>query len=197
MLQIKETVFVKSTMDWRDAPDPVLPEMAFVGRSNVGKSSLINCLIARKNLARVSKQPGKTRSINYFRIDEAFYLVDLPGYGFARASRGEKETWRKAIEGYLLNSPQLKMLFVLVDGRVGAKESDIMLVEWLRHNNIPHQIVATKIDKVKSSQMARQQKDIQNALGLGEDNRLIAFSAITQAGRGALTGLMGRILSGG
>ena len=163
-------------MDWRDAPKPGLPEVAFVGRSNVGKSSLINTLINMKNLARTSKQPGKTRSLNFFSMDERFFLVDLPGYGFAKISQSEQKKWQQAIEGYLLNSEQLKMLFVLIDSKVGAKSNDVQLVEWLRFNNVPFQVICTKVDRVSNNEKSKQEKLIKAALAFEESAKFLFFS---------------------
>jgi GTP-binding protein len=188
MEQIKNVRYIKSCMDWRDAPQPALPEIAFVGRSNVGKSSLINTLTNIKNLAKVSKQPGKTRSINYFLVDDKFYLVDLPGYGFAKISQSEQKKWQEAIEGFLLNSPSLLMLYVLIDSKVGAKSNDVQLVEWLRYNKVPFSVIATKADRISRTEQQRQEKAIRQALAMAESERLLLFSSKSRLGRGALTG---------
>ncbi len=185
-MKIKSVQFIKSTLDWQDGPAPALPEVAFVGRSNVGKSSLINTLINRKNLARISKQPGKTRTINFFLVDELFYLVDLPGYGFAKISREEQDKWQQAIEGYLLNSSALRLLFVLVDGKVGAKSNDVQLVEWLRHHRVPFRIVATKIDRISKGRRLRQLTAIARDLQLPQPESIIPFSAKDRSGREAV-----------
>lgn len=192
---IKNIKFIKSCMDWRDAPKPGLPEVAFVGRSNVGKSSLINTLINMKNLARTSKQPGKTRSLNFFSMDERFFLVDLPGYGFAKISQSEQKKWQQAIEGYLLNSEQLKMLFVLIDSKVGAKSNDVQLVEWLRFNNVPFQVICTKVDRVSNNEKTKQEKLIKTALGFDESAKFLFFSSKDRTGRGALWGEISGIIS--
>ena len=194
MLQIKNANFIKSIMDWTDAPTPPLPEIAFVGRSNVGKSSLINCLVNIRNFARVSKQPGKTRTINYFAIDDSFYLVDLPGYGFAKISRTEKAHWQKAIEQYLLNNQQLKMLMVLVDGKVGPKDNDVQLVEWLNFHQIPYHIIATKIDRVSKNSRPKQRKLIGEVLGQESASRLLMCSAKDSTGKEDLLNLIETIL---
>jgi len=192
MLKIKSVKYIKSIMDWRDAPRPVRPEVAFVGRSNVGKSSLINTLINMKNLARTSKQPGKTRTLNFFSVNEMFYLVDLPGYGFAKTSKKEQLAWQEAIEGYLLGSEQLRMLYVLVDCKVGVKNNDVQLVEWLRFKNVPFQIIATKIDRISKSARAVQAKKIVETLQLADQSDIIFFSAKNRIGRGALWGDISR-----
>ena len=185
-MKIRKAQFIRSTLDARDHPEPAYPEFAFVGRSNVGKSSLINTLVNIKNFARVSKQPGKTRTINYFNINDALYLVDLPGYGFAKISRGEQQKWQKAIEGYLLNNPRLKLLFVLIDGKVGPKNSDIQLVEWLQHHGVPYQVIATKMDQVGRSKWHQVEKEIRNQLRLNPASEIILFSSKNRLGRDTL-----------
>lgn len=194
MLQIKNAKFIKSIMDWTDGPTPPLPEIAFVGRSNVGKSSLINCLVNIRNFARVSKQPGKTRTINYFSIDENFYLVDLPGYGFAKISRAEKAHWQQAIEQYLLNRRSLKMLMVLIDGKVGPKDNDVQLVEWLNFHQIPYRIIATKIDRVSKNSRPKQRKLITELLGKESASRLLMCSAKDNTGKEDLLNLIESVL---
>ena len=194
MIKIKKVEFIKSTLDWADGPPFQRPEIALVGRSNVGKSSMINILIQMKNYARVSKQPGKTRAINYFDVNERFYLVDLPGYGFAKISKAEKKKWRRAIEGYLHNSPRLIRLLVLIDGKVGAKENDIQLVEWLRHIEVPYQIVVTKIDKVAKSKIPARLRDIYTQLGEASETPPLYFSATKHIGREALLQYLGDLL---
>ncbi|RMG66707.1 MAG: YihA family ribosome biogenesis GTP-binding protein [Calditrichaeota bacterium] len=186
ILKIHNPRFVGSLLNPAQAPRPALPEFAFVGRSNVGKSSLINTLLNRRNLARVSKQPGKTRTINYFNIDDRFYLVDLPGYGFARVGHREKHLWQKAIEDYLLQTDRLLMLYVLVDARVGAKELDVQLVAWLRHHQIPFTVVATKVDALGRSKRPGAETAIRQALVLSPDDPLIFFSAKDRTGRADL-----------
>ena len=183
-MKIRKAQFVKSTLNPKDAPQPARPEFAFVGRSNVGKSSLINTLVNIKNFARVSKQPGKTRAINYFNINDAFYLVDLPGYGFAKISKTEQKKWQRAIEGYLVNNPRLRLLFVLVDAKVGPKATDVQLVEWLQYNGIPFQVVATKIDQVGRSKWQQVQTTIAETFHLMPGTPIVLFSAKNRTGRG-------------
>ncbi|RMF61464.1 MAG: YihA family ribosome biogenesis GTP-binding protein [Calditrichaeota bacterium] len=193
-MKIKNPKFIKSVLSWEDAPTPPLPEVAFVGRSNVGKSSLINCLVNIKNFARTSKQPGKTRTINYFSISDSCYFVDLPGYGFARTSKKEQKQWQAAIESYLLNSEQLRMVFVLVDSKVGAKESDLQLIEWLKYHQIPHTIVATKVDKVSRSARDKQLSMLRKQLKLNDNTHIFVFSAKDRTGRNELLGFIGQII---
>lgn len=190
MLKMINASYVKSIMDWRDAPQPALPEIAFVGRSNVGKSSLINALVNIRNFARVSKQPGKTQSINFFSVDDRFYLVDLPGYGFAKTSRGLQITWQRAIEGYLLNSRNLRKLMILIDARVGVKSSDLQLIEWVKFNRIPAALVATKIDKVGRGKRRQQLSAIATATGAQGNLELHMFSAKDKSGKPEILKLM-------
>ncbi len=196
MLKIKDVQFVKSISRLQDKPHPYYPEFAFAGRSNVGKSSLINCLLNRKNLARVSKQPGKTRSINYFLINRQFYLVDLPGYGFARVSAGEKKRWQEMIESYLLQSEELVQLFVLVDAVVKAQKNDLQLVEWLNHHQIPFAVVATKADKLSQFRLNVHLNEITRQLQLDDSHPIFPFSAVKRTGRGELLGYIDRLLKG-
>lgn len=139
-------------------------EVAFVGRSNVGKSSLVNALANRKQLARVSNTPGRTQLINLFEVEsqrpERATLVDLPGYGFAKASKSVKRDWPEMIEGYLLDRENLAMVFVLVDGAIGPTTLDVQMLDWLRYHGVPHTVVATKFDKVKSSKRATRKKEL-------------------------------------
>lgn len=183
IMKIRKAQFVKSTLKRADAPTPLLPEFAFVGRSNVGKSSLINTLVNIKNFARVSKQPGKTRAVNYFIINNAFYLVDLPGYGFARVGKGEKRKWQEAIEGYLLENAQLQLLFVLIDAKVGVKPTDRQLMEWLQYHQIPFQIIATKVDQIGRSQWHTVEQTIRKELHLLPEQSVVFFSAKNRIGR--------------
>lgn len=191
---IKNVKFIKSILNWQESPEPALPEIAFVGRSNVGKSSLINCLVNIKNFARVSKQPGKTQTLNYFSVNNLFYLVDLPGYGYAKSSKAQKKEWQKAIESYLLNSPNLRMLLVLVDGKVGAKSNDVQLAEWLDYNQIPYRIIATKIDKVSKNARQKQRKLIVEQLQIDKASPVIMTSSKDKTGQEAIVELIDQIL---
>ncbi|NIS37819.1 YihA family ribosome biogenesis GTP-binding protein [Candidatus Saccharibacteria bacterium] len=195
MLKIKNPQFIKSIMRWPDPPDHSLPEVAFVGRSNVGKSSLINCLVNIKNFARVSKQPGKTRTINYFVIDNKFYLVDLPGYGYAKLSKKEQAAWPSAIENYLTRNENLLILFVLIDSKVGPKASDLLLLEWLDFHQVPYSIIATKVDKLSKGSRTRQATYIARELGLQDKDDIIFFSAKDRTGRTEVLGMMDELLN--
>ncbi|MEP1032926.1 ribosome biogenesis GTP-binding protein YihA/YsxC [Ekhidna sp.] len=152
-MQIKSAEFVKSSPDVSECPDPTIPEYAFIGRSNVGKSSLINHMTNRKKLAKTSSTPGKTQLINHFLINEAWYLVDLPGYGWAQTSKVNKAAWKKMINSYLEERPNLACVFVLVDIRHEPQKIDLEFMEWLGENAIPFSIVFTKADKLGKTQI--------------------------------------------
>lgn len=163
-------------------PQTEFPEVAFAGKSNVGKSSLINALMNRKSYARTSAQPGKTQTINFYNINDCMYLVDLPGYGYANVSTAVKAKWGKMIENYLKKSNQLKQVFLLIDIRHNPSENDRMMYEWIVSNGYRPVIVATKLDKIKRSQVGKQVKAVRTGLGLKEDDILIPFSAQTKQG---------------
>ena len=163
-------------------PDTEFPEVAFAGKSNVGKSSLINALMNRKSYARTSSQPGKTQTINFDNINDAMYLVDLPGYGYANASPAVKAKWGKMIEKYLRQSANLKQVFLLVDIRHDPSENDKMMYNWIVDNGFRPVIIATKLDKLKRSQIAKHVKAVRAGLGLKEDDILIPFSSQTKQG---------------
>ena len=163
-------------------PDTEFPEVAFAGKSNVGKSSLINALMNRKSYARTSSQPGKTQTINFYNINDAMYLVDLPGYGYANASPAVKAKWGKMIEKYLRQSANLKQVFLLVDIRHDPSENDKMMYNWIVDNGFRPVIIATKLDKLKRSQRAKHVKAVRAGLGLKEDDILIPFSSQTKQG---------------
>ena len=166
------------------------PEIAFAGKSNVGKSSLINALMNRKSLARISATPGKTQTINFYNINEAMYLVDLPGYGYAKVSAAEKEKWGKMIEGYLHESKELRAVFLLVDIRHKPSANDKQMYDWICHNGYEPVIIATKLDKLKRSQVAKSLKEIRTGLGLPKDGKILPFSAETKQGRDEIWALI-------
>ena len=159
------------------------PEVAFAGKSNVGKSSLINALMNRKALARTSAQPGKTQTINFYNVNEELYLVDLPGYGYAKVSQQEKEQWGKLIERYLHGSASLRSVFLLVDIRHEPSANDRMMYDWIVHNGFEPVIIATKLDKIKRSQKDKQVKLIKEGLKVLPGTRIVPFSAQTKQGR--------------
>jgi len=181
-----QTKFVKSVYDLKDLPDDAFRQIAFAGRSNVGKSSLINAILRQKKLAKISSTPGKTRSLNFFLIDEQFYLVDLPGYGFAKVSRDAKRRWQALIEGFLSASGNLRGAIVIVDSRIGLTELDEMMISWLKHVTISFRVVATKIDKLSRNEQARQFKKINANLEKLAVLPAIPFSAKTGEGRTTL-----------
>ena len=164
-------------------PDNAYNEVAFAGKSNVGKSSLINALMNRKSLARTSAQPGKTQTINFYNINDAMYLVDLPGYGYAKASEEVKAKWGKMIENYLHTSKKLKAVFLLIDIRHDPSANDKMMYEWMVYQGFAPIIIATKLDKIKRSQIQKQVKAIREGLGVQPGTTIIPFSAETKQGR--------------
>jgi GTP-binding protein len=168
---------------WR--PETTLPEVAFSGRSNVGKSSLINSLLRRSKAARVSNTPGRTREINFFRINDEFVLVDLPGYGYARISKDRKAEWKPMIEGYLRGSTNLRGIVQLLDVRHDPTKDDFQMLDFLAQVGVPTMIVMTKTDKLTKAQAAARITAISASLGL-EDDQVIPFSAVTGAGRDEL-----------
>ena len=164
-------------------PQTGRPEVAFAGKSNVGKSSLINGLLNRKALARTSSQPGKTQTINCYNVNESIYLVDLPGYGYAKVAQSEKEKWGKMIEKYLHTSKDLKAVFLLIDIRHEPSANDKMMYDWIVHNGYEPIIIATKLDKLKRSQVQKSIKMIKEGLKLRPGSSIFPFSAETKQGR--------------
>ena len=177
-------------------PDTGLPEVAFAGKSNVGKSSLINGLMNRKALARTSAQPGKTQTINFYKINDELDLVDLPGYGYARVTPAEKEKWGKMIENYLHTSHNLKAVFLLIDIRHDPSANDRQMYEWILHNGYEPIIIATKLDKLKRSQVQKNLKAIREGLQLRKGTTVIPYSAETKQGRDEIWELI-EALTGG
>lgn len=164
-------------------PENTRPEIAFAGKSNVGKSSLINALMNRKSYARISATPGKTQTINFYNINEELYLVDLPGYGYAKVSEQEKEKWGQLIERYLHGSSQLKTVFLLVDIRHEPSANDKMMYEWVVSQGYHPIIIATKLDKIKRSQVDKHLKMLRTGLSLVPGTKIIPFSSMTKQGR--------------
>lgn len=171
-------------------PDNQLPEIAFAGKSNVGKSSLINALMNRKSLARTSSQPGKTQTINFYNINKELYFVDLPGYGFAKVSAEIREKWGKMIERYLKTSRQLCLVFLLIDIRHDPSANDKMMYDWILANGYRPVIIATKLDKIKRSQVQKHLKAVKTGLQMDDDGIIIPFSAETKQGREEITNLV-------
>lgn len=167
-------------------PKHDLPEIAFAGKSNVGKSSLLNAMLNRKSLARTSSQPGKTQTINFYSVQDTFMFVDLPGYGYAKVSKSEREKWGKLIEGYLQKRKQLQKIILLIDIRHEVGSNDKMMYDWIKHYHDEVIVVATKMDKIKCSQVQKQLSVIRKGLGLSGNDKLIAFSSETKQGKDEL-----------
>ena len=178
-------------------PESRLPEVAFAGKSNVGKSSLINALMNRKSLARTSSQPGKTQTINFYNINDAVYFVDLPGYGYAKVSLEIKAKWGKMIENYLRKSKQLKMVFLLIDIRHEPSENDRTMYDWILKMGFTPVIVATKLDKINRSQIQKQVKIVREGLKAKRETVIIPFSAETKQGREEIYALLDQMLEEG
>lgn len=171
-------------------------EIAFAGKSNVGKSSLINGLLNRKALARTSSQPGKTQTINFYRINDAFYFVDLPGYGYAKVSVSEREKWGKMIERYLHTSENLVLVFLLIDIRHEPSANDKMMYDWIVHNGFTPVIIATKSDKIKRSQLQKNLKSIRTKLEMPKEDIIFPYSALSKQGREEILDYIEEVLAG-
>lgn len=175
-------------------PDNTRPEAAFAGKSNVGKSSLINALMNRKALARTSSQPGKTQTINYYNINDEMYFVDLPGYGYANANEEVKAQWGKMIERYLHTSKQLRLVFLLIDIRHEPSSNDCLMYDWIKNQGFQPVIIATKLDKINRSQLQKQIKLIRTRLKCGGDTIIIPFSSQTKQGRDEIYELLDSVM---
>jgi GTP-binding protein len=180
-MNFSKVSFLQSVFSHRNLPEPDLPEIAFAGRSNVGKSSLINCLVGRRNLVKTSARPGKTQSLNFFLVDGRLRLVDLPGYGFARVSHETRSSWQNLIAGYLERRVNLACVVVIIDLRHELKEQDRALVDWLRHQGRSFMVVYTKADKLSGNQQARNAAALDAALRIAAGDRIL-FSAKTGLG---------------
>ncbi|BBI32513.1 ribosome biogenesis GTP-binding protein YihA/YsxC [Cohnella abietis] len=191
-MKIKQSEFVISAVGPSQFPEDGIPEVALAGRSNVGKSSLINKMLLRKNLARTSGQPGKTQTLNYYKIngDGVLYFVDFPGYGYAKVSKTEREAWGKMIERYLRGREPLKLVLQLVDLRHPPSAEDQRMYQWLSHYEIPMAVVTTKADKVSRSQWPKHIKIIRQTLGMPGHVPLVLFSSETGQGRDELWSLI-------
>lgn len=183
---IKSSEFIISAVKKNQYPIDNRVEIAFVGRSNVGKSSIINALTNRRHLAKVSQTPGKTRLINFFLINKDFYLVDLPGYGYAKVSKKEKESWGKTIDTYLHGREELKRVVLLVDSRHKPTADDIMMYEWIKHYGYDVIVVATKSDKLSNNELPKSRKLIKETLKLTQEDRFYFFSSLNKKGRDEL-----------
>ncbi len=183
-MQIKKAEFLTSGVDFNSFPEEGVPEFVFCGRSNVGKSSFINMLVNRKSLARTSSNPGKTQTINFYHINDSFYFVDVPGYGYAKVSKSLKATFGKMIEMYMKDRKSLRLVFLLVDFRHKPSEDDIMMYKFLKYYNRKVVVIATKSDKVKNSERRACKDTIINALELDSNDRLVITSSEKREGLG-------------
>ena len=187
-LNLQRAKFVRSAAKAADFPRDGLPQVVFAGRSNVGKSSVINKILLRKNLARVGAAPGKTTHINYFLIDEKLYLVDLPGYGYAKVSQAEKERWGRLIESWFADNALMTLGIMVVDARHKPTADDCTMGEWFKQSGKPFLVVANKLDKLRKSEIEPNLARIRETLGLPDDVKVIAFSAEKGEGRQELLG---------
>ena len=176
-------------------PENTMPEIAFAGKSNVGKSSLINGLMNRKAYARTSQQPGKTQTINFYNIDNQLYFVDLPGYGYAKIAVEVKEKWGKLIERYLHTSSQLKLVFLLIDIRHDPSKNDKVMYDWIVTNGYYPVIIATKLDKINRSQIQKHVKAIKTGLDVKEGTKILTFSALSKQGRDEIWQLIEEVIA--
>jgi len=179
--KVKSAEFVTSVHNVKDIPRKNLPEFAFAGRSNVGKSSLINNALNRKKLAKISSTPGKTRSINYFEINSELYFVDLPGYGYAKLPDSEKIKWKNLIESYFYSSKRLKLVIILIDSRTGMTTNDKILIDWIEHLSLPFILVITKADKISNNKYQQCKAEIQKETG--KNITIIKYSIYKEYGR--------------
>lgn len=182
-MKINSVDFVTSAVRKSQYPEDNKPEFLMIGRSNVGKSSFINALVNRKNIARTSSVPGKTQTLNFFYINDLFYLVDVPGYGFAKVSKSLKNKFGMIIEDYLKERENLKMVFMLIDFRHKPTEDDILMYDYLKYYNIPVTVVATKCDKVSKNSYIKNEKRIKDTLNLDEKDSIILFSSVNKIGK--------------
>lgn len=182
-MEIKKAEFVISAVNKAQYPGDGRPEIAFVGRSNVGKSTLINTLTNRRKLVKVSSTPGKTRLINFFLINDNMYFVDLPGYGYAKVSKKEKENWGYIMEQYLVERDQLKKIVLLVDSRHKPTGDDINMYNWIKHYNYEVLVVGTKLDKLKRNDINKNKKIIRDTLKMDKDDKILLISSLNKEGK--------------
>ncbi|MBI6873811.1 ribosome biogenesis GTP-binding protein YihA/YsxC [Clostridium aciditolerans] len=195
-MEIKQAEFIISAVAAAQYPTDNRVEIAFVGRSNVGKSSLINTLTNRRKLVKVSGTPGKTRLVNFFLINNEFYFVDLPGYGYAKVSKVEKESWGKVIETYLTKREQLKKIVLLVDCRHKPSTDDINMYKWIKYYNYEAVVVATKIDKLTKNELQKNLKMIRETLELNPNDKLLTFSSLKKMGKEELLEVIDETVQG-
>lgn len=196
-MEIKQAEFVKSSTQLEQCPSDTQVEFAFIGRSNVGKSSLINMLTGRKKLAKISNTPGKTQTINHFLINGEWHLVDLPGYGYAKVSKTTRDDWGRMIETYLLNRPQLLCLFVLIDSRIPPQKIDLAFIDWLGQQGIPFAIIFTKADKQNDKKTRRALRSFEEAMleTWAELPPMLVSSSVTRAGREEILSYLDELLA--
>jgi GTP-binding protein len=190
-----EVELVASAPDLKARPDPPLPEFAFIGRSNCGKSSLINLFLRRRGMARTSRHPGKTRLLHYYRVDGRFYLVDLPGYGYAKVSQHQRAAWRELFRAYLSDHERPRAIFHLLDIRHRPSRDDVEIAGWIRDSGHPWGIAVTKIDKVGTTRRTRRYQQIVDALELNPETPFFPTSAVANTGRKEMLGWVEELLS--
>ncbi len=193
-MKVFSAEFIKSATKPSEYPQGTLPEIAIAGKSNVGKSSLINTLVNRKNLAKISSQPGRTQTLNFFRVNEEISLVDLPGYGFAKAPLEVRKAWKPMVETYLQTREAIRLVILILDSRRGLAPEDSALLDWLDYHNIPTLIVLTKADKLSQFERARQKKNL-SASPLLSRKPILFFSALTGEGKSELQGQIAKVLA--
>ncbi|WP_088033146.1 ribosome biogenesis GTP-binding protein YihA/YsxC [Evansella clarkii] len=182
-MKINSAEIIISAAKPNQFPGGPFPEVALSGRSNVGKSSFINTVLGRKNLARTSQRPGKTQTLNFYFINERFHFVDVPGYGYAKVSKSEREAWGKVMEIYFQEREQLKGVVQLIDLRHKPTKDDIMMYEWLKHNELPVLIIGTKADKIPRGKWDKHTKQIKEGLDMAEEDKIVVFSSETGQGK--------------
>ncbi|TDF97614.1 ribosome biogenesis GTP-binding protein YihA/YsxC [Paenibacillus piri] len=185
-MKVNQAEFIISAVGPSQYPPDALPEIALAGRSNVGKSSLINRMIQRKNLARTSSKPGKTQQLNYYKINSDLFFVDLPGYGYAQVSKSKREIWGKFIEEYLLHREYLQLVLLIIDLRHPPSKDDQAMYDWLKHNGVPMCVVTTKADKITKGQWQKHVKIVRETLGMGKEEPLVLFSSELGVGKDEL-----------
>ncbi len=190
-MKIRSCEFIISAVSPKQYPEEDMPEIALAGRSNVGKSSLINMLLNRKKLARTSSTPGKTQTINFYKINNEYHLVDLPGYGYAKVSKSSKETWGKMMETYLTSRENIVEVVQLIDIRHKPTQQDIQMYNWIRHFGFKGIVVATKLDKIKRSQRQKHISQIRKTLEMDKDDILVAISSVNREGKERLWEVIG------
>lgn len=191
-MKIRSCEFIISAVKREQYPEDPIPEIALAGRSNVGKSSLINMLVNRKKLARTSSAPGKTQTINFYKINNEFHFVDLPGYGYAKVSKSHREAWGKMIETYLTTRTKLVEIVQLIDIRHNPTEQDKQMYQWIKHYGFGSIVVANKLDKIKRGQRQKQISIIRKQLGMDKDDRLITVSSVNREGKEQLWDVIGK-----